>query len=99
MELNPFHRLCDWITWVTTSIGVSVGVMTWNEKIGFAVLVLGALFGWRAWIHRARVEKAQEKRNALIEQILTQAEHRDLTAIERLELTQIRAGIDDEDGY
>lgn len=53
----------------------------------------------KTWIHRARVEKAQEKRNALIEQILTQAEHRDLTAIERLELTQIRAGIDDEDGY
>ncbi|PNF13243.1 hypothetical protein A6J71_25235 [Enterobacter cancerogenus] len=37
MELNPFHRLCDWITWVTTSIGVSVGVMTWNEKIGSLV--------------------------------------------------------------
>lgn len=99
MELNPFHRLCDWITWVSSTISVGVGVMTWNEKLGLAGLVLGVLSGWRAWIHRGRMERAQEKRNALIEQILTLAEHRDLTEIERLELTQLKAGIDDEGGY
>lgn len=99
MELNSFHRLYDWITWITSSISVGVGVMTWNEKLGMAGLMLGVLSGWRAWVHRARVERAQEKRNALIEQILTLAAHRDLTAVERQELTQLKAGIDDEGGY
>lgn len=98
MELNSFHRLYDWITWITSSISVGVGVMTWNEKLGMAGLVLGVLSGWRAWVHRARVEKAQEKRNALIEQILTLAESRDLTDVERLELKQLKAGIGDEGG-
>ncbi|EFA8745473.1 phage tail protein [Escherichia coli] len=99
MELNSFHRLYDWITWITSSISVGVGVMTWNEKLGMAGLMLGVLSGWRAWVHRARVERAQEKRNALIEQILTLAARRDLTAVERQELTQLKAGIDDEGGY
>lgn len=98
MELNSFHRLYDWITWITSSISVGVGVMTWNEKLGMAGLVLGVLSGWRAWVHRARVEKAQEKRNALIEQILTLAESRDLTDGERLELKQLKAGMGDEGG-
>lgn len=98
MELNSFHRLYDWITWITSSISVGVGVMTWNEKLGMAGLVLGGLSGWRAWVHRARVEKAQEKRNALIEQILTLAESRDLTDGERLELKQLKAGMGDEGG-
>ncbi|AIU74092.1 hypothetical protein AT03_17945 [Hafnia alvei FB1] len=98
MELNSFHRLYDWITWITSSISVGVGVMTWNEKLGMAGLVLGVLSGWRAWVHRARVEKAQEKRNALIEQILTLAESRDLTDVERLELKQLKAGMGDEGG-
>lgn len=39
MELNSFHRLYDWITWITSSISVGVGVMTWNEKLGMAGLV------------------------------------------------------------
>ena len=99
MELNSFHRLYDWITWITSSISVGVGVMTWNEKLGMAGLMLGVLSGWRAWVHRARVERAQEKRNALIEQILTLAARRDLTAVERQELTHLKAGIDDEGGY
>ena len=99
MELNSFHRLYDWITWITSSISVGVGVMTWNEKLGMAGLMLGVLSGWRAWVHRARVERGQEKRNALIEQILTLAARRDLTAVERQELTQLKAGIDDEGGY
>lgn len=98
MELNSFHRLYDWITWITSSTSVGVGVMTWNEKLGMAGLVLGVLSGWRAWVHRARVEKAQEKRNALIEQILTLAESRDLTDVERLELKQLKAGMGDEGG-
>lgn len=99
MELNSFHRLWDWVTWITSSITVGVGLMTWNEKLGMAGLLLGILSGWRAWVHRARVEKAQEKRNALIEQILKQAERRDLTTFERQELAQLKAGIDDEGGF
>ncbi|CAM7896003.1 TPA: phage tail protein [Escherichia coli] len=98
MELNSFHRLWDWVTWISSSISVGVGVMTWNEKLGVAGVVLGALSGWRAWVHRARVEKAQARRNSLIEQILDQAERRGLTDFERVKLAQFQAG-DDEDGY
>ncbi len=98
MELNSFHRLYDWITWVSSTISVGVGVMTWNEKLGVAGLVLGVLSGWRAWVHRARVEKAQARRNSLIEQILEQAKRRGLTDFERVKLAQFQAG-DDEDGY
>lgn len=99
MELNSFHRLYDWVTWITSSISVGVGVMTWNEKLGMAGLVLGVLSGWRAWVHRARIEKAQDKRNALIERILALAEQRELSEVERQELRQLKAGIDDEGGY
>ncbi len=98
MELNSFHRLWDWVTWISSSISVGVGVMTWNEKLGVAGVVSGALSGWRAWVHRARVEKAQARRNSLIEQILDQAERRGLTDFERVKLAQFQAG-DDEDGY
>lgn len=99
MELNPFHRLCDWMTWVASVTGVSVGVMTLNEKIGLAGLVLGALFGWRAWVHRARMEKAQDKHFAMIERLLTLAAQRELTEPEWLRLMQLMAGNGDEGSH
>ncbi|MBZ9306458.1 phage tail protein, partial [Escherichia coli] len=45
--------------------------------------------GLRAWIHRARLEKAQRRRNELIAQILAQSESRPLNASEKQALKQL----------
>lgn len=91
-----FQRFHDGITYFISLCVTGIGVMTFSEKLGFAGLLLGILSGIRAWVHRARMEKAQRQRNALIEQLLHQAENRDLSQAERHVLQQLTPGADDE---
>ncbi|EEC8144627.1 TPA: phage tail protein [Escherichia coli] len=89
MELNIFQRIYDHITFSMSLMVTGIGVMTVSEKIAVAGLLLGALSGLRAWIHRARLEKAQRRRNELIAQILAQSESRPLNASEKQALKQL----------
>jgi hypothetical protein len=61
---------------------VHIGVMTLSEKIALAGLLVGMVFGARGWLYRARIAGA-EASNELINQILEQAEHRQMSESER----------------
>ncbi|WP_392430753.1 phage tail protein [Edwardsiella piscicida] len=74
-----FSRLHDSITFFAAATVTGIGVMTISEKIALAGLLLGALSGWRAWLHRGRVERAQRRRNELIAQLLQQSQQSGVT--------------------
>lgn len=83
MGLSFFHRLNDCLTFTMSAMVTSIGVMTLSEKIALAGLLVGMVFGARGWLYRARIERGQKRRNELINQILKQAEHRQMSESER----------------
>lgn len=83
MGLSFFQRLNDWLTFTMSAMVTSIGVMTLSEKIALAGLLVGMVFGARGWLYRARIERGQKRRNELINQILEQAEHRQISGSER----------------
>ncbi|EJN3580710.1 phage tail protein [Escherichia coli] len=85
-----FQRLCDHITFWASVTTAGIGVMTLSEKIAVAGFVLGTLSLFRAWLHRRRMERAQTKRNELIEQILRQSAERELSDAERRAMTLLK---------
>lgn len=83
MGLSFFQRLNDWLTFTMSAMVTSIGVMTLSEKIALAGLFVGMVFGARGWLYRARIERGQKRRNELINQILEQAAHRQMSESER----------------
>lgn len=82
MGLSFFQRLNDWLTFTMSAMVTSIGVMTLSEKIALAGLFVGMVFGARGWLYRARIERGQKRRNELINQILEQAAHRQMSESE-----------------
>ena len=72
-----------------SALVTGVGVMTVSEKLALAGLLLGIVSAVRLAIHRRRIEQASQRRNDLIEQILRQAETRNLSDRERQLLEQL----------
>ena len=74
--------------------------MTLSEKIALAGLLVGMVFGARGWLYRARMERGQKRRNELINQILEQAEHRQMSGSERRALDLLQQNEpEDETAY
>ncbi|WP_366518889.1 phage tail protein [unidentified bacterial endosymbiont] len=74
--------------------------MTLSEKIALAGLLVGMVFGARGWLYRARIERGQKRRNELINQILEQAEHRQMSGSERRALDLLQQNEpEDETAY
>ncbi|TNL00819.1 phage tail protein [Kosakonia cowanii] len=97
MGLSFFQRLNDWLTFTMSAMVTSIGVMTLSEKIALAGLLVGIVTGARGWLHRARIERSQKRRNDLINQILTQTAHHQLKGSERRALNLLqRSEPDDE---
>ncbi|STD27891.1 Uncharacterised protein [Edwardsiella tarda] len=88
-----FSRLHDSITFFAAAIVTGIGVMTISEKIALAGLLLGVISGWRAWLHRGRMERAQNRRNELIAQLLQQSQQHNMTD-EAQKILQQEAGDD-----
>ncbi|MFT8211167.1 MAG: phage tail protein [Symbiopectobacterium sp.] len=97
MGLSDLQRLNDWVTFAMSAMVTGIGVMTVSEKVALAGLIVGVVTAWRAWLFRRRIERAQSRRNDLIEQILRQAEHRAMTESERRAVAILHQGdVDDE---
>ncbi|MCI4217771.1 HP1 family phage holin [Dickeya dianthicola] len=97
MGLNDLQRLNDGVTYGLSVMVTGIGVMTVSEKVALAGLVIGVVTAWRAWLFRRRIERAQRRRNELIEQILQQSERRTLNTSERRAVAILHQGdIDDE---
>ncbi|STM08748.1 prophage lysozyme [Escherichia coli] len=94
-----FQRIYDHITFFTSVMVTGIGVMTLSEKMALAGLILGALSLLRGWMHRTRMEQAQERRNELIARIADQMQHRPLKGSEKraLEALNGRRGITCQD--
>lgn len=100
MGLSFFQRLNDWLTFTMSAMVTSIGVMTLSEKIALAGLLVGMVFGARGWLYRARIERGQKRRNELINQILEQAEYRQMSGSERRALDLLQQnGPEDETAY
>ncbi|WP_025245516.1 hypothetical protein [Candidatus Sodalis pierantonius] len=100
MGVSLFQRLGDWLTYGMSAWVTSIGVMTLNEKMALAGMLVGLLFGARGWLHRVRMERGLARRNDLIAQILAQASRRPLSHAERQSLSQLQQDVpDDETGY
>lgn len=82
-------RINEYFAFATSALVTGVGVMTVSEKLALAGLLLGIVSAVRLAIHRRRIEKASQRRNDLIEQILRQAETRNLSDRERQLLEQL----------
>ncbi|MEC5343366.1 phage tail protein [Brenneria populi] len=97
MGLNDLQRLNDWVTFGMSAMVTGIGVMTVSEKVAVAGLVIGIVTAARAWLYRVRIERAQRRRNALIEKILQQAESRSLNDSERRAVSILKQSeFDDE---
>ncbi len=72
-------RINEYFAFATSALVTGVGVMTVSEKLALAGLLLGIVSAVRLAIHRRRIEQASQRRNDLIEQILRQAETRNLS--------------------
>lgn len=79
-----FQRIYDHITFFTSVMVTGIGVMTLSEKMALAGLILGALSLLRGWMHRTRMEQAQERRNELIARIADQIKGSEKRALEAL---------------
>lgn len=82
-------RINEYFAFATSALVTGVGVMTVSEKLALAGLLLGIVSAVRLAIHRRRIEQASQRRNDLIEQILHQAETRNLSDRERQLLEQL----------
>ncbi|HBM2951897.1 TPA: phage tail protein [Klebsiella oxytoca] len=82
-------RINEYFAFATSALVTGVGVMTVSEKLALAGLLLGIVSAVRLAIHRRRIEQACQRRNDLIEQILHQAESRNLSDRERQLLEQL----------
>ncbi|EMF1915518.1 MULTISPECIES: phage tail protein [Klebsiella] len=82
-------RINEYFAFATSALVTGVGVMTVSEKLALAGLLLGIVSAVRLAIHRRRIEQASQRRNDLIEQILHQAESRNLSDRERQLLEQL----------
>ena len=85
------QRIYDHITFFTSVMVTGIGVMTLSEKMALAGLILGALSLLRGWMHRTRMEQAQERRNELIARIADQMQHRPLKGSEKRALEALNA--------
>ncbi|WEN06969.1 phage tail protein [Klebsiella pneumoniae] len=88
MGMN-LDRINEYFAFATSALVTGVGVMTVSEKLALAGLLLGIVSAVRLAIHRRRIEQASQRRNDLIEQILRQAQTRNLSDRERQLLEQL----------
>ncbi|HIC1788859.1 TPA: phage tail protein [Escherichia coli] len=96
MGLGFFRSIYDHIAFAASVSVVTIGAMTVSEKIALAGVLLGALSLFQGWLHRRRVERAQTRRNALIAQILAQAESRRLHESEQQALAVLQRDNDEK---
>lgn len=91
------QRVNDGVTYIASLVVTGIGVTTVSEKVAIGGLLIGALTGWRAWVHRRRIEQAEIRRNELIAQILERSQGA-LSGPER-DALRLAGGSDDEKNH